>query len=120
MPTPIDKSLYSLAQKKADEIYRKPSAYKSGFIVKTYKSMGGRYADDNKPTNLKRWFEEKWEDVGHKSYPVYRPTIKVSKKTPLTVEEISKTNLKEQIHKKQIIQGNHNLKPFKRKGALFY
>jgi len=28
-------------------------------IVKTYKSMGGRYADDNKPTNLKRWFEEK-------------------------------------------------------------
>ena len=82
MPTPIDKNLYSLAQKKADEIYKKPSAYKSGYIVKTYKSMGGRYADDKQPKNLKRWFKEKWKDVGHKEYPVYRPTVKVSKKNP--------------------------------------
>jgi hypothetical protein len=115
MPTPIDKNLYSLAQKKADEIYKKPSAYKSGYIVKTYKSMGGRYADDKQPKNLKRWFKEKWKDVGHKEYPVYRPTVKVSKKTPLTVGEISRSNMKEQIKEKQIIKGNKNLKPFKKK-----
>ena len=27
----------------ADEIYEKPSAYKSGYIVKKYKELGGKY-----------------------------------------------------------------------------
>jgi hypothetical protein len=31
----------------ADKIYEKSSAYKSGYIVKKYKEMGGRYKDDN-------------------------------------------------------------------------
>ena len=53
--------------------------------------------------------------MGHKEYPVYRPTVKVSKKTPLTVGEISRSNMKEQIKEKQIIKGNKNLKPFKKK-----
>ena len=52
---------------------------------------------------LKRWILEKWEDIGHKEYPVYRPTIRVNKHTPLTIDEIDKTNLKKQIKQKQII-----------------
>ena len=37
MPIVIDKELYNLVKQHADEIYTKPSAYKSGYIVKTYK-----------------------------------------------------------------------------------
>jgi hypothetical protein len=115
MPVVIDKELYDLVKQHADEIYIKPSAYKSGYIVKTYKKLGGRYQDDNKTKNLKRWFKEKWEDVGNESYPVYRPTIRVNKDTPLTVDEIDKTNLMKQIKHKQIIRGDKNLSPFKKK-----
>ena len=99
----------------ADEIYKKPSAYKSGYIVKKYKEMGGTYENDNKDKNLKRWFNEKWEDVGHKAYPVYRPTKRINSKTPLTVNEIDKDNLKEQIKLKQKIKGKKNLPKFKSK-----
>jgi hypothetical protein len=112
MPTPTNQKLYEQVKRYADSIYEKPSAYKSGFIVKKYKELGGEYLDDNKPKNLKRWYEENWEDVGHSNYPVYRPTIRVSKKTPLTPSEIEPSNLKEQILLKQKIKGKHNLPPF--------
>ena len=48
MPIVIDKDLYNLAKLQADSIYKKSSAYKSGYIQKLYKDMGGRYQDDNK------------------------------------------------------------------------
>jgi len=113
MPKVLDPVIYNHAKEIADEKYSKPSAYKSGFIVKLYKELGGRYEDDNKPKKLKQWFKEGWEDVGNKEYPVYRPTVRVNKSTPLTVQEIDKKNLKEQIKRKQIIKGNKNLPPFK-------
>lgn len=113
MPTPKDTMLYERVKKEADKIYKKSSsAYKSGYIVKKYKELGGEYIEDNKPKNLKRWFREKWADVGGKDYPVYRPTKRVSKKTPLTINEIDKKQLKNQIALKQIIKGNKNLPPF--------
>ena len=115
MPIIVDTNLYKLAWQKADEIYKKPSACKSGYIVKTYKELGGRYIDDDKPKNLNRWFKEKWKDVGHKGYPVYRPTVRINKQTPLTINEIDKNNLHKQISLKQIIQGSHNLPPFLKK-----
>jgi hypothetical protein len=115
MPKVIDKELYNLVKQHADEVYKKSSAYKSGYIVKTYKKLGGRYQDDNESKNLKRWFEEKWKDVGNQSYPVYRPTIRVNKKTPLTVDEIDTSNLKKQIKQKQVIRGNKNLSPFQKR-----
>ena len=87
------------------------------YIVKKYKELGGKYADDDHTKNLKRWFKEKWQDVGHKSYPVYRTTVRINKHTPLTVNEIDKKDLKEQIKRKQIIKGNKNLPPFKSKFA---
>ena len=94
---------------------KKPSAYKSGYIFKTYKQMGGKYKDDNKTKNLKRWFNEKWADVGGKSYPVYRPTIKINTLTPLTIKEIDKSNLMKQINLKQKIKGSKNLPAFIKK-----
>jgi hypothetical protein len=115
MATPINKKLYQAVKEYADIVYDKPSAYKSGFIVKTYKKLGGTYRDDNKEHNLERWFKERWSDVGNKEYPVYRPTIRINKNTPLTINEIDKKNLKSQIKLKQKIKGTKNLPPFKAK-----
>jgi len=36
MPIILDQDLYNKVKLYADTIYKKPSAYKSGFIVKTY------------------------------------------------------------------------------------
>jgi hypothetical protein len=108
-----DPDIYKVAKKIADETYDKPSAYKSGFIVKKYKDLGGTYSEDGQPKNLKRWFKENWKDVAGLNYPVYRPTKRVSKKTPLTPAEIDPKNLKEQSLLKQKYKGFRNLPPFK-------
>jgi hypothetical protein len=112
MPKILNPDLYQRAKEYADDIYSKPSAYKSGFIVKKYKELGGKYEDDNKPKNLKRWYKEDWKDIGDLDYPVFRPTIKINKHTPLTPNEIDKNNLENQILLKQKIRGNKNLPPF--------
>lgn len=111
-----DPELYSLVKQYANLVYKKPSAYKSGYIVQLYKRLGGTYSgSDNEPKKLKEWFEAKWVDVGQKDYPVYRPTKRVNKSTPLTVQEIDPQNLKEQIALKQKIKGTKNLPPFRKK-----
>jgi len=117
MPIILDQALYNRIKREADKIYEKPSAYKSGWIVKTYKSRGGAYEDDDKPKNLARWYKEKWADIGNKDYPVYRPTKRISKETPLTADEIDPKQAKEQIALKQDIKGKSNLPPFKVKGG---
>ena len=114
MPVPLNPVLYERVKEYADSVYTKPSAYKSGFIVKTYKQLGGKYKDDRKERNLKRWFQEKWTDIGGLEYPVYRPTVRINKKTPLTPGEINTRNLIQQILRKQEIKGSHNLPPFQR------
>ena len=115
MPVPANQKLYNDVKLYADSIYKKPSAYKSGFIVRRYKELGGEYIDDKKPKDLKRWFKEDWKDVGGLDYPVYRPTKRVSEKTPLTASEIKPSNLKKQIVLKQEIKGDYNLPKFKGK-----
>jgi len=115
MPIIDNPTLYNKAKQIADAKYSKPSAYKSGFIVRTYKSLGGTYTDDKNPKNLKRWFSSKWTDVGGMDYPVYRPTIRIDKNTPLLASEIDPKNLQQQILLKQRIKGTKNLPPFKEK-----
>lgn len=109
---PLDKELYESVKRVANEIYTKPSAYKSGWIVKKYKELGGRYSDVKTKEGLTRWYKEKWADVGGKDYPVYRPTKRVNKRTPLTVQEVDPMQLKKQIKLKQKIRGSKNLPPF--------
>jgi hypothetical protein len=111
----LDKELYNIVKLQADKIYQKSSAYKSMYIQKRYKELGGRYKDDHKEKPLLRWMNEKWSDVGNKSYPVFRPTIRINKKTPLKVNEIDKKNLSQQIDLKQKIKGNKNLPAFQKK-----
>lgn len=126
--------LYKEVKEEADRIYKKPSAYKSGFIVKEYKRRGGTYTGAY-PINkgLDRWYKEEWKDVGHSlaklenlhsptslenghlAYPVYRPSIRITRDTPLLPNEIQKNNLHQQIKLKQKVKGNKNLPPFKAK-----
>ena len=115
MPIVLNKKLYDDVKKEADKVYKKLSAYKSGWIVKTYKERGGEYGNDNKPKNLKRWYKEKWADIGGKSYPVYRPFKRINRDTPLTVYEIDPKQAKQQINLKQKIKGNSNLPKFQSK-----
>ena len=42
MNKPVDAELYARVKQMADAKYTKPSAYKSGWIVKTYKELGGK------------------------------------------------------------------------------
>jgi len=116
MVKPKDKELYDKIKILADNIYEHPSAYKSMYIQKMYKLNGGEYIEDNKPKKLKQWIDEKWIDVNpllnKTGYPTYRPTIKVNKTTPKTIEELSLKRLKEQYKLKQKIKGKKNLPKF--------
>lgn len=128
MPSIIDNpALYEKAKKIVYKQYPKHSAYRSGQLVKLYKEMGGTYSGKKENTGLTRWFKEEWKDVSgivsgalspkrrrSSKYPVYRPTKRVTKKTPLTVKEISPANLSLQIKLKQQIKGDKNLPPFKK------
>jgi hypothetical protein len=119
---PKDLNLYNKIKDKIFTIYTKNSAYRSGALVKKYKEEFFKkygsdepYIGEKTKEGLTRWFKENWVDVGNQEYPVYRPSKRISKATPLTVDEIDKTNLKEQIKKKQIIKGDSNLKSFIKK-----
>ena len=119
MPIPKNPELYQEAKRYADAIYKKHSAFKSGFIQKKYKELGGKFTNDNKTRNLKRWFREKWKSVSKSNqYPVFRPSKRISRKTPLTINEISTKNLKKQIKLKQKIKGKQNLPPFVEKNSV--
>jgi len=109
---PNNLALYEKAKSIVYPRYAKPSAYRSGALAKEYKRLGGTYSDDKGGRPLKRWFQEKWSDVGGEDYPVYRPTKRISKDTPLTASEISPANLRKQTALKQRIRGDRNLPPF--------
>jgi len=115
MPIPIDKDLYNKVKEIADNVYKKPSAYKSMYIQKLYKKYGGEYEEDGSERKLSRWMDEEWRDIGNKEYPVYRPTKKISSSTPLLVSEIDKKDLQKKIKLKQQIKGSENLPKFKAK-----
>ena len=114
----LDKDIYEKAKKIIYNQYKKPSAYRSGALVKKYKDMGGRYSNEpNKnETSLKRWFKEEWRDINpmktKTSYPVYRPTKRITKKTPKTKNEVSEDVLLQQSKLKQKIKGKKNLPKF--------
>jgi Family of unknown function (DUF5872) len=122
MPIPINTELYNAVKAHINTIYKKPSAYRSGAYVRLYKQLGGTYKNTPKaPKNidsypLARWFAERWQDVNpdktKSTYPLYRPTIRITQKTPKTKDEISVQRLREQAKTKQIIKGKTNLPKF--------
>ena len=113
MNMPLDAALYNEVKLMADIIYKKPSAYKSSWIVKTYKKRGGKYSGVKTTEGLTRWHAERWKNVNdNHGYPVLRPTKIINTNTPLTAAEIPAFRLKQQVALKQKIRGNKNLPPF--------
>lgn len=80
-------------------IHMKPSAYRSAMIVKKYKQLGGTYSGPKpKLSGLSRWFSENWKsNTGKYGYTskssVYRPTRRVTARTPMTFSELTKSQL---------------------------
>jgi hypothetical protein len=105
-PIPRDQTLYAKTKEFINEKYPKPSAYRSGLLVQEYKRrFSHKYGNKSpyignktKKTGLKRWFMEKWVNQrGENGYKyksdVYRPTYRITKKTPLTFKELSSSEI---------------------------
>lgn len=108
----LNPNLYRKARKKADETYKKNSAYKSMFIVSTYKKLGGKYSGTKENKGVKRWNNEKWIQVvpflesGKKIACGFgsdskgcRPSKRVDEKTPITIQELLKKHNKADLLK---------------------
>ena len=93
---------FPLLKEVKKEIYAKHpkhSAYRSGLLVQEYKKRGGTYSGDKSKGSLGRWFKEDWKnqrgETGYKKKgDVYRPTKRVSSKTPTTFKELSTKEIK--------------------------
>lgn len=109
-PEPTNMNMYERVKRKVYASYKTHSAYRSGMLVKLYKKeftkkYGNKRSpyDGKKPskkdTGLKRWFAEEWKandgKIGYrKKGDVYRPTKRVTKKTPITFNELTKSEIK--------------------------
>jgi len=63
---PLDRDLYDTVVEEAKHRFAVwPSAYASGWVVKTYKERGGKYAGQarGQDTGLTKWFGEEWVDL---------------------------------------------------------
>jgi hypothetical protein len=131
MPDPVDKKLYNRVKKLADKVFdSKTGVYKSSWIVRTYKKLGGKYKGKSpQKSGLKRWYKEKWVDLnrsigrnkyascGRRSaknrsgkYPLCRPTYVITKTTPKTYSELSKKSISRAKKQKSKIRGKGNIK----------
>ena len=105
--TPVDKKLYDKVKKYMYKKMPKHSAYRSGLIVKEYKKQFYAIYNNNKQPyygqkphkqGLDRWFKEKWLnqrlEKGYKyKSDIYRPTKRITTKTPKTMFELTKKQL---------------------------
>lgn len=113
MSEPTDKSLYNRVKREIYKKYPKHSAYRSGLLVKTYKEKFKKKYGNKKPykgkktkEGLSAWFKEDWRNQrGGKGYKkkgdIYRPTKRVSKKTPATMSELTKKEKERAIREKK-------------------
>lgn len=109
----LNPKLYKKAKKIADETYKRPGLYKSAFLVKKYKELGGKYSTKKpkKTEGIQRWLKgEKWIKVipyikegkevicgsGDDKHAC-RPKIRVNKNTPITIDEVIKKHGKKKV-----------------------
>ena len=115
----MDKNSYMY--KKAIEIANdkygeKSSIYRSSYIVKMYKELGGIINDKLKKSGLNRWFTEEWiqvspylekgqkiecggKRVSDRKGKSCRPLIRITEKTPITIPELLELHSKKDIIK---------------------
>ena len=112
-PQPKDKTMYNRIKASVIKANPKHSAYRSGQIVKKYKSAYKKkygnvsaYTGSKAKGNLTRWYKERWRtDKGKKTYKeggtIFRPTKRISKKTPATMSELTKKQKANAIKEKK-------------------
>jgi hypothetical protein len=113
MAIPLDMKLYNKIKNNIYKKIPKHSAYRSGIVVQQYKKKFAlKYGNKNpyfgektKKKGLSRWFLEDWRnqrgEIGYKyKNDVYRPTRRITKKTPKTFKELSKKKIKKARTKK--------------------
>ncbi len=118
MPSPTDPILYNKIKKRVYSQIPKHSAYRSGILTKTYKKeFEKKYKNSkksknpyigskpNKKTGLSRWFLEDWRnqrgEIGYKyDSDIYRPTRRITKKTPTTMNELTSREIKRARYEK--------------------
>lgn len=127
-----DSKIYKKIKAEADRKFKeKTSAYKSLYIVRRYKEMGGVYKQNTtkkrkSKSNLKRWLKEKWvrispntgkpmwknnklvpcgrskkEKKTHVKKGLCRPYKRISKNTPKTAKEIGVREMKKRASLKK-------------------
>ena len=104
MSIPVDEKLYNETKKKVDEIYDKPSAYRSMAYTRFYlRAFREKYGEKKsaykgkRPGDLEKWRREKWVDIrsfldtpedpkacggieyGKKEYPLCMPISKAKR-----------------------------------------
>lgn len=107
MPQPTDPTLYQQVKRKIYDKYPKHSAYRSGLLVQAYKKAFQKKHPSKSPytgqkpkrSGLARWYSENWRnqrgEVGYRyKSDVYRPTRRITSKTPLTFSELSPREIK--------------------------
>lgn len=110
---PKDQILYDKIKKNIYTKIPKHSAYRSGLLVKEYKKQYlKKYKNNNayhgvKKENkgLSRWFKEEWRnqrcEIGYKyNSDIYRPTKKITSKTPVIFKELTKKELSQAMKEK--------------------
>jgi hypothetical protein len=144
-----DEKLYEKIKKDLYEKMPKHSAYRSGILVKKYKEAFYKKHGNKKTPykgnktvkkGLSRWFAEEWKNqrgnIGYKyKNDVYRPTKRITKKTPITYDELSEKEIKRARTKKynkgrvnrfkiyDIKGGNKTkkyIKPTKKNGHIYF
>lgn len=121
VPTNIDE-YNKVVETVKERVARWPSAYASGQVVTMYKKVMAKKHPDQDPytsvhskealNDLERWFKERWIDINtgkpcgvvksNTYYPTCRPTIKISRKTPMLASELSLSQRKRMVNQKQI------------------
>ena len=122
-----DSKIYKKVKAEADKKFKeKTSAYKSLYIVRRYKELGGKYNSKKKPkntgSNLRRWLKEKWVRISPKTGKpmrrngklvpcgrseeeqkkgikkgLCRPYKRISKYTPKTAKQIGTKEMKKRV-----------------------
>jgi hypothetical protein len=130
MPIPVNKELYDQVKRMANEVFdSKSGIYRSVWIVRKYKELGGKYKPDKKPkqSGILRWLKEAWIDLNQPKknggyercgkpntinpnlYPLCRPSVRVSPKTPKRYQDISEDRIKEVNKLKQRYKWHKNI-----------
>jgi hypothetical protein len=131
MSIPKDKKLYNNIKTMANSVFdNNKGIYRSMWIVKKYKQMGGEFENKEKNSDVDRWISEKWIDLnqpikkdnkivgfekcGTKNtknnlYPLCRPSKRINNKTPKLYQELNKNAIEEANKKKQIVKNKGNI-----------